>query len=365
MSCLSTLQVNWDGTYQDSLAYPADVSNSTITNSRDIRDTDLNFLNFSRVPGTLPHQQPSASSSSSHPSSSTAAAAALASRAAGSRGGGNSNNNARQHSSTSSPPYAPPPSASNSSVNCHGLVLPPATPSSSASSVMSQPGQHTVPTEQRHHQHPSSSSSSDHSHHQQQKPPDVRWTSKSTATATQPSSSPSASSSSANAVRLGSSGKHAASSSSSSTSVPSSSPGKTGKAAKPRLAHVDVKVIQDSKTSSKGGPVAASSGPAASRELATVRRQVEDRWALSRDSNQPVGGGGFTEPYPTSGSSRAGGLDLRLAAGGEHRARDVATSTGDPGELYSPRRARPIKKAITADLKEDGESVPSLSLVWM
>ncbi|KAK3723068.1 hypothetical protein RRG08_037262 [Elysia crispata] len=361
-------EVNWDGTYQDSLAYPSDVINSTLTSSRDIRETNLNFLNFSAVPGALPHQSSTTSfPPSSYTSSSSAAAAALASRVSSNRGSssrGNANNNAKQSESSSSPPYPPPPSVSNSSVNYHGLVLPPATPSSSASSVMSQP---PYPHSNEYRQHvtnnayhqpgPSSSSSSISTtdyHHQRH--PDVRWIGQNTASAAHASSS--STSSGVNAARHGSSGKSVtASSSTSSTSVPS---GVTGKSAK--LSHVDVKVVQDSKSSSKAalgsrGQLQPSLS-SASQDLVHVRRQVEDRWTLSKNNDRPAS----TETH-TASSKRVGGLDLRLSAGGEGGRDAVSAASAllggataaDAGELYNPRRARPIKKAITADLKEDGE----------
>ncbi|GFR60077.1 hypothetical protein ElyMa_001812800 [Elysia marginata] len=352
-----------------SLTFPADVVNSTLTSSRDIRETNLNFLNFSGVPGALPHPALSSYPSSfpASSSSATAAAAALASRTSSASRGrdatqGNSNNNARQSGSSSSPPYPPPPSVSNSSVNYHGLVLPPATPSSSATSVTSgQPHnftEHHPPsvhhnTHNRHHP-PGPSSSSSAADYQKQQQPDVRWT---TPAATSSSSS---SSSFPTTTKHGGAGKQVApsSSSSSGTSAAPSLPHKSGKSAK--LASVDVKMVQDSKSSrADRTPFNGPSLSSASQDLAHVRRQVEDKWTFSRNNDEEHPG---SLPAHTAGSSRgARAFDLRLNAvgGGSREAASAllggALASDSRGDLSSPRRARPIKEAITADLKDDGK----------
>ncbi|RUS69805.1 hypothetical protein EGW08_022432, partial [Elysia chlorotica] len=361
-------EVNWDGTYQDSLTFPPDLANSTLTSSRDIRDTNLNFLNFSAVPG------PGGISSSSATSSSAARGSSSNSK---SRGGnaGNSNNNARHSgqsgsSSSSSPPFAPPPSVSNSSVNYHGLVLPPATPSSSASSLGEGMTQHRHHVTSSNNTYPDlspspSSSATDFNHHHiqhhhqhQRQHPDVRWSSgHNTASVPYASSSSTSSSSlsSAPAARYSSSGKPVTASLSSSATSNSVPPGAAGLPAgrSARLAHVDVKLAHEAKSSSSSRGQQHQLQPAlsaASKDLASVRRHVEDKWAMSKHSTErPSVAGG-------SSTNRGAGLDLRLCDGQEGGGASVllgGAAASDAGELYSPRRARPIKMAITADLKDD------------
>ncbi|GFN76388.1 hypothetical protein PoB_000289400 [Plakobranchus ocellatus] len=357
-------EVNWDGTYQDSLAYPADVTNSTVTNSRDIRDTNINFLNFSRVPGAA-HP----SSLSSHPpppsvSSSSSSSTAAAPRGSSSRGGEtaalNSNNNAR-YTGSSSPPYPPPPSVSNSSVNCHGLVLPSAVLSASSTSVMSEHHSREQQQQQHHQQHainshqpaPSSSSSSSATDQQQQPPPDVRW-------ATQASATRSSSSSSSPPAKSDFPGNPGVSA--------SPSPASKGKDKHgPKLAHVDLKIVHGSRSSSAPTASSRSSGhdqrqpqPHPSQDSNHIRRHVEEKWALSKNNNRFSS----TDTYSSSSNRRTGAdrdegaaaprEDL-VAPPGAVGGAPVSLPTGDTGEMYSPRRPRPIKKAITADLKEDGE----------
>ncbi|KAH9508857.1 hypothetical protein Btru_050255 [Bulinus truncatus] len=326
-------EVNWDGTYQDSLAYPADIhgtsatnSNNT-TNSRDLRETDIHFLNFSHVPGSTVLVEGAASSSSS-------ALPAYAAVPGGSR------------TSLSTSPYAPPPSVSNSVTNCNLLFLPSSPPSSSSSSSFTYTSSSSSPPVTHHRPAPQQ-----HTHQS----PDVRWSG-------------------------GADRKVARSGPFTSTRVF----GKTSSGSKgigPRLAHVDLQPAGSART---GSTSPHSPGPSLAelkrRELLQLRKHVEEKWTSSnniisvRDVNRQRPGG--NDPHLNSEA-----MDARVAESVHHRRGEeveaarlnrLETIPGDapgvkpvsPAEgavggsdlmTNSPKRPLPIKMPITADLKEDGK----------
>ncbi|XP_012936216.1 protein naked cuticle, partial [Aplysia californica] len=167
-------EVNWDGTYQDSLAFPADLGSSnsghtsnnvdsTLTSSRDIRETDVRFLNFSRVPhsGGPP---PTAHALSSYGANNNALSSVTVA--------------ASSSSSATSPPLPPPPPSLSNSATCQRVSGPiPSGSSSSVASTSPSPSAATAATSLGRHQHP-------HRPHHTQQPADVRWSAATSANAT-------------------------------------------------------------------------------------------------------------------------------------------------------------------------------------
>ncbi|XP_059175915.1 centrosome-associated protein 350-like [Physella acuta] len=308
-------EVNWDGTYQDSLAYQTEfpgntnTTNSTITNSRDIRETDIHFLNFAH-----------------HPTSAVLTSNVIP---------------PSSHLATS-PPFAPPPSASNSISNCH-LFLPPSSPATSSSSFT--------------YTSVSSSSTSNNT----DPPSDVRWLNATTTTKKPPKTN-----SVQSVNRVGLAGK----------STASKNPG-------PKLTHVELQTVGPARAGHQqthpghqqthpghqqthpghqqthpghqqthpGHQQTHPAGPSLTeqrhQELFQVRKHVEEKWT------------GKSQDKATKDRTRSKTLEdlKRATASMDSRQAEEAPPGGAEGysrtDVNSPRRPRPVKMSITADLKED------------
>ncbi|XP_055897249.1 centrosome-associated protein 350-like isoform X3 [Biomphalaria glabrata] len=297
---LQLREVNWDGTYQDSLAYPPDIhgtSDSTSTNSKDLRETDIHFLNFSRVPGsTVDGAAPPASVGS--------------------------------HTSLSSSPYAPPPSASNSLTNYNLFAL--SSPPSTSSSSFTYTSSSSTPPSSQHR----------HAAHTQQHP-DVRWVSN------ERKLSKSGQFTSARVFGKAAGSKHAGpklalvdlqlagSARTSSTSSQSPAPSLT-ELKRRELVLVRRHVEEKWATSNHIIDVKDSSKPRQEGNAALRTPVMDGHTAPATQLTDAALAGRLDLPRTTAGLSLADG-----ATGGL----DMNTS--------SPKRPLPMKMPITADLKDD------------